>query len=59
MNLRLVIHRSASVRAFVYNFARDRASVDDLVRPAQGDRAGRALPVMARRKAAPPAAEPD
>ena len=58
MNLRLVIHRSASVRAFAYNFAEIvRQSMIWFGLPKAAVQAGRRM--MARRKAAPPAAEPD
>jgi CelD/BcsL family acetyltransferase involved in cellulose biosynthesis len=58
MNLRLVIHRSASVRAFVYNFAGIvRQAMIWFGLPKAAVQAGRQL--MARRKATSPAAEPD
>jgi hypothetical protein len=58
MNLRLVIHRSASVRAFVYNFVGIvRQAMIWFGLPKAAVQAGRRL--IARRKAATPATEPD
>lgn len=58
MNLRLVIHRSASLRAFVYNFAGIvRQAMVWFGLPKAAVQAGRRL--LARRPATAPTAEPD